>query len=376
MRFLHISDLHLGKQLCGFSLREEQAFMLQGIVAAAENEGADAVLIAGDIYDKSAPSSDAMSLFSDFLSELSKKDIPVYIISGNHDSAQRISYFSDIIKGSGIYVSEKFEGTLQQHTVEDAFGKLHIHLLPFIKPVNVRGFFPEEEPETYADAVAAVLHHSAIDPSERNVLICHQFITGSQKSGSEAMSVGGLENIPSSLFDAFDYVAMGHIHGAQKAGRDEVRYCGSPMKYDASEAGQTKALTFVDVKEKGNVSIFTVPLPHMRDLIKVEGEFDELMKREKCEDFAAVVMTNEDTVIDAAIRLRQVYPKMISFGVKNARTNGTKEFSVDMQTENANKTPMDLFVDFFQYMNGGNQPTQEQMKLMIQIFDEAESEEN
>lgn len=372
MRFLHISDLHLGRQIGGFDLYEEQSFMLESICGAAKEKSVDAVIIAGDIYDKQSPAADAMTLFSDFTGKLVNEKIPVYMISGNHDSAGRVSYFSDIIRESGVFVSEKFDGRLQKHIFRDEYGNVNIYLLPFLKPAAVRQFYPDSKIETYEDAVSAVIGESNINSKERNVLVCHQFIAGSEKSGSEVMSVGGTPNISARVFDSFDYVALGHIHRPQSAGRETVRYSGSPMKYDASEASQTKKLTFVDIEEKGKIKISMEDMPYLRDVISVSGKFGELMARSECGDYAAVTITDEDIVPDAAASLRQVYPLMISFGVKNSKTDSVFETSGEVSFEG--KSPVELFFDFFKEQNNGAEPDEYQMEIMKKVFGESGGE--
>lgn len=372
MRFLHISDLHLGKMLNGYDLSEDQQFMLGELCRIAGEEEVQGVLIAGDVYDKSNPSADAMALFSGFVSALAEKRIPVYCISGNHDSAGRISYFSSLIREKGIYVTEQFEGTLQSFTVHDEFGALTIHLLPFVKPVTVRAFYSDENITNYEEAVAAVLKHSPVDASERNVLVCHQLITGSLKSGSEAMSVGGVENIPANLFDDFDYVAMGHIHGAQKAGRETMRYCGSPLAYDVSEAGRQKSVTIVELREKGDVEVRQIPLKPLRNVTVVKGKFHELMQRERTDDFVGVTITDETVIPDARLLLRTVFPNMIVFGVENSAVR-TEEI-VNRQENMEEKSPMELFDEFFRQRNGENGMTEVQETIMRRIFEKARAE--
>ncbi len=241
MKLIHIADLHIGKRMNDISLLEDQKYALQQVVQVSADEKADAVLISGDVYDKAAPQSDAMALFDDFLTQLVSLGIKVFIISGNHDSDARISYFSSLIKHVGVYASEKFEGKLQQIALEDEYGEIVINLLPFIKPANVRGFYESKKITTYQDAVVAVLENSCVDAKKRNVLLCHQFITGAEVCDSEIFAVGGLDNINASVFDAFDYVALGHIHKPQRILRDTMRYSGSLLKYSFSEANNNIA---------------------------------------------------------------------------------------------------------------------------------------
>ena len=269
MRFIHTADLHLGKRLNDVPLIEDQVYILGEIRRIAREERAQAVIIAGDIYQSSSPQAEAMSAFNDFVTALAEDGTAVLAISGNHDSARRVSYLSALVRARGVYVSEEFTGTLQKVELEDEHGRIVVSLLPFVKPVSVRRCFPDEEIETCQDAVAAVLRHSPLDGGARNVLVCHQFVTGAQESGSEELYAGGLECVDGRLFDGFDYVAMGHIHRAQRVGRDTVRYAGSPLKYSFSEAAHKKSVTVVDMGEKGSVQIKTVPLTPLHELREV-----------------------------------------------------------------------------------------------------------
>ncbi len=306
MKFLHTGDLHLGKQLNDVSLLEDQRFILWQMIDIAKNENVNAVLIAGDVYQKSAPPAEAMALFDRFLTELNSMGISVFMISGNHDSSQRISYFSSLIRASGIYTSESFEGKLQCVRINDEHGPLNIHLMPFIKPLHTRKWFPDETISSYQDAVCAVLHSSPVNTDERNVLLCHQFITGSETSDSEEASVGGLENIDASVFSDFDYVALGHIHKPQRMTRDTLRYAGSPLKYSFSEVNYRKSVCIVEMGAKGEISVSTVPLTPMHEMRLVEGLFADIMRMPYSEDYVWVTLNDEITPPDAKLN----FPKM------------------------------------------------------------------
>ena len=260
MKFLHTADLHLGRRLNDIPLLDDQKVMLKQIVEIALDESVDAVILAGDIYDKSMPGADAMSVFDDFISRLAEHDIKVFMISGNHDSGERISYFSGIISRAGIYASEAFNGTLQKVP----FGEVDIYLLPYIRPLQVRKFYPDEEIITYEDAVRAVISKSEVDKSRRSILVSHQYIVGAEISDSEEFAVGGLDAISASVYDDFDYVALGHLHKPQKVKRDTMRYAGSPLKYSISEANHRKSVTVVEVGEE--LEIRQVPLTALHDV--------------------------------------------------------------------------------------------------------------
>ena len=285
MRFLHIADLHLGKQLNDVSLLPDQEYILNQIVSIAESERVDAVLIAGDVYQRSSHQAEAMALFDRFVSQLVERGRQVFIISGNHDSAQRISYFSSLLKASGVYVTEAFDGRLQSVSLRDREGEIVIWMLPFLRPSQVKRYLPEETIATYQDAVEAVLRQTPVDQRKRNILLCHQFITGCETSDSEERAVGGLDNIDAAVFDAFDYVALGHIHKPQRVRRDTLRYAGSPLPYSFSEASHKKSVAVVDMGEKGDVAVRTVPLYPRHDLRALEGKIADLMALPYSEDY-------------------------------------------------------------------------------------------
>ena len=373
MRFIHTADLHLGKRLHDVPLLEDQIYMLDELRRLAVERAADAVVIAGDVYQSSSPPSEAMSAFDGFVTALAAEGIRVFAISGNHDSERRVSYLASLVRGSGIYVSERFTGALQQFTLTDGHGEIVVSLLPFVKPITVRRCFPDEVIESYQDAAAAVLRHSPIDTAKRNILVCHQFITGAELAGSEELSVGGVENIDAALFEDFDYVALGHIHRAQRVGRDTVRYAGSPLKYSLAEAAHKKSAAVVDMGAKGEVSIELVPLTPLHDVREVEGFLDEIMRMPYSEDYVRVTVYDELVPPDARVTVTTVFPNLLRFEVRNSKTGAAAE-SVEPQ-DVENKSVEALFCDFFSMQNNGIQPNEEQLALIRRVLSESGEEE-
>lgn len=372
MRFLHLSDLHIGKTLNDISFIEDQKHILDQITGIARDEKVDAVLIAGDVYQRSAPQAEAMALFDSFLTGLSGMGLPVFIISGNHDSSQRISYFSSLIRGAGVHVSESFEGRLQTVALSDGHGPLYVHMLPFIKPSHARRWLPGEKMNTYQQAVEAVLRNSPVDTGARNVLLCHQFITGSETSDSEEKSVGGLDNIDAQVFDMFDYVALGHIHKPQRLTRDSLRYAGSPLKYSLSEAGHRKSVVIADVGAKGTVDVRTVPLTPLRDMRLVSGLLDDIMKMPYSEDYVWVTINDELAPPDARLSVSTVFPNMLKFSVVNSRTSYDTDVTSRVEVEN--RSADELFVDFYRFRNNDQLPTELHMQLLREALKELEDE--
>ena len=349
MKFLHLADLHLGKRLNDFSFLEDQVRLLCQVEEIARSERADAVLIAGDVYQKASPQSEAMAAFDQFITRLKEMGLAVFVISGNHDSAQRISYFSSLLKNSGVYVSEAFDGHLQQVTLQDEHGELVVSLLPFLKPIQVRRFYPDEKIETYQDAVQAVLRHSPVDTAKRNVLVCD-----------------------AAVFADFDYVALGHIHKPQKCTRDTLRYAGSLMKYSFSEVNQKKSVTVVGMEEKGEISIRTVPLAPPHDMRLVEGMLDEVMAMPYSEDYVWVTLRDELPPPDARVTVSTVFPNMMKFSVVNSKT----KTDIDVLAREAmeNKSPEELFSDFYRLQNNDCPPGPRHMEILRSLRKELEGE--
>lgn len=355
MKFLHLADLHLGKRVNGFSMLEDQAHILRQILAILDDEQPDGVLIAGDVYDKSVPSVEAVELLDGFLTELRARGVPVLLISGNHDSPERLAFGGRVMDSCGIHISPVYDGALAPVTLQDAFGPVHVWLLPFVKPAHVRRWFPDADIESYTDAVAEAVAHMDIDTAARNVLVTHQFVTGGTRSGSEELSVGGTDNVDSGIFAPFDYVALGHLHGAQHIGRETIRYAGSPLKYSFSEARQHKSVTVVTLGEKGDVQVRTVALTPLRELREIRGSYDELTARSFYEhttyrsDYLHLILTDEQDVFDAMSRLRTIYPYLMTLDYDNARTRAAGGMSVPAETER--RTPLELFEALYQRQN-------------------------
>lgn len=373
MKFLHLADLHLGKRVNGFSMLEDQAHILRQILAILDDEQPDGVLIAGDVYDKSVPSVEAVELLDGFLTELRARGVPVLLISGNHDSPERLAFGGRVMDSCGIHISPVYDGALAPVTLHDEFGPVHVWLLPFVKPAHVRRWFLDADIESYTDAVAEAVAHMDIDTAARNVLVTHQFVTGGTRSGSEELSVGGTDNVDSGVFAPFDYVALGHLHGAQHIGSETIRYAGSPLKYSFSEARQHKSVTVVTLGEKGDVQVRTVALTPLRELREIRGSYDELTARSFYEhttyrsDYLHLILTDEQDVFDAMSRLRTIYPYLMTLDYDNARTRAAGGMSVPAETER--RTPLELFEALYQRQN--HQPMSEvQREYIAQLMEQ------
>lgn len=372
MKFLHISDLHLGKRLNAFSMLEDQAYILTQILQITDDERPDGVLIAGDIYDKAAPPAEAVALFDDFLAQLAAREAPVFVISGNHDSPERIAYGAQLVRRSKVYLSPVYHGHVEPVTLEDAHGPVDVFLLPFLKPMHVRRYFPDEEIETYTDAIACAVAHMPIDPAHRNVLVTHQFVTGAERCESEELSVGGSDNVDAAVFAPFDYVALGHIHGPQNVGSARVRYCGTPLKYSFSEARQQKSVTVVELGAKGALMIRMVPLQPLRDLIELRGAFQEVTERAYYQTldrnaYVHVTLTDEDDIPEAIGKLRTVYPNLMKLDYDNSRTRSSAEILGAAEVEC--RSPLELFGDFYEQQN--NQPLSDvQRAYLTKLIDQ------
>ena len=357
MRFLHLSDLHLGKRVCEFSMLDDQRYILEEILSLLDTRPVDAVLLAGDLYDKPVPPAEAVRLLDWFLTELADRKLPVFAISGNHDSAERVAFGAHLLAGSQVYVSPVFEGAPAPIPLTDAYGPVDIYLLPFLKPAMVRHIYPDEPIESYSDALGCVLRRCAPDPARRSVLVAHQFVAGAAACESEEPSVGGLDCVDAALFDGFDYVALGHLHSPQKVGRDTLRYCGTPLKYSFSEAHQHKSATFVELGPKGKVTLSTAPLTPKHDLRELRGSYMELTDRRSyagtaTDDYLHITLTDEQDVPDALARLRVIYPNLMRLDYDNLRTRTQADLDAPAQTEQ--KTPLEHFAAFYALQN--NQP--------------------
>lgn len=353
MKFIHLSDLHLGKRLNEFSLCEDQQHILGEIISAVDAEQPDAVIIAGDVYDKSVPPAEAVTLFDSFLNALAKRRLKVFVISGNHDSPERLSFGSKLIGSAGIFISPVYDGTVTPFVLNDCFGKVNVYMLPFVRPVNVRKALGDETLETYTAAVSAAIKNMSPDFSERNVLVTHQFVTGALRSDSEEISVGGADNVDASVFDGFDYVALGHIHRPQNIS-ENIRYCGTPLKYSFSETGHEKSATVVELLEKGNLRIRQIPLRPKRDLRELRGTYNELALKSNYEntpldDYLHITLTDEEEVPDALARLRTIYPNIMKLDYDNRRT---RFYSEIVPSAAENRSPLELFSEFYEKQTG------------------------
>lgn len=351
---MHLSDLHLGKRVNEFSMLEDQEFILLKILNIIDGEQPDAVVIAGDVYDKAIPSAEAVQLFDDFLCRLAQRGVQVFVISGNHDSPERIAFGGRLMEASGIHMSPVYSGAVEPVTLTDGFGNVNFYMLPFIKPTHVRRFYPEERIESYTDSVRTAIENFHVDTSERNVIITHQFVTGAARSDSEEISVGGSDNVDAAVFAPFDYVALGHIHAPQSVGAETVRYCGTPLKYSFSEARHEKSVTVVELGEKGSVTVRTVPLEPKHDLRELRGTYMELTAKSSYEgtdtdDYIHITLTDEEDVPDAIGRLRVIYPNLMKLDYDNKRTRGSSIFAAAEEMEK--KTPLELFAEFYEQQN-------------------------
>ena len=378
MKFLHLGDLHIGKSLGEFSLIEDQKFILDQILDAAKKHSVDGVLIAGDVYDKSIPSEDAVRLFDYFICKLADRKIKTFVISGNHDSDERLNFGSSLFETNGLYISAKYEGTLYKQEFMDEYGKINVHLLPFVKASQVKHFFPDEEIDSYDRAVRAVLDHAKINKKERNILVAHQFVAGKDEDpimgGSESaavQNVGLVEKIGTDCFREFDYVALGHIHSPQKIGREEVRYSGSPLKYSLSEVSNDKSFPIITLGKKGDVSIELVKLEPMRDLRHLKGRMEQLLDKKNIkspDDFIYATLTDEEIINDAMGIFRQYYPNTIKIDYDNSHTRQIEQVDITRITED--KSFAELISDFYRFVYGC-EISEEEMDIMNEIAGEA-----
>ena len=369
MKLFHLSDLHIGKRVNEFSMIEDQKYILTQILYAADQEKPDGILISGDVYDRTIPTAEAVQMFDAFLTRLSEQKIPACIISGNHDSAERLAFGSSLMGKSGIYFSKVYDGTVEKIPMQDAYGTVWIYLLPFLRPSTIRHALPEraEEVQSAADAVRIALEQTKIDEKERNVLLAHQFVTGAKRCDAEELQVGDVDQIPAELFASFEYVALGHIHSPQKVGRETVRYCGAPLKYSFSEAGQEKSITVVELKEKGSVDLRTIPLKPLHDLRKIRGTYLEVTAKSfyenrDCEDYLQVTLTDEEDVPDGMAKLRTIYPNLMRLEYDNKRTRSNAEVRAAERVEE--KSELELFQEFYELQN--NQPMTEVQEQFVE----------
>lgn len=372
MKLIHLSDLHIGKRVNEFSMIEDQKHILSQILSIVDQVQPEGVILAGDIYDKSVPSAEAVQLFDDFLTKLADKNTSVFIISGNHDSAERLAFGAQLMSSRGVYVSPVYNGVIEPIALSDSYGEVNIYLLPFIKPAIVRQAFEDEKIESYQDAMATAINHIEMDCDKRNVLVCHQFVTGAKICDSEELSVGGIDQMAYTLFDSFDYVALGHIHSPQHVGRETVRYCGTPLKYSFSEADQEKSVTIIELKEKGSINIEKWPLSPLRDMRKIRGTYMEVTALPAYEgtntkDYIQVTLTDEEDVPDGIQKLRVIYPNLMRLEYDNKRTREGRQIEAVESIEE--RSPLELFEEFYELQN--NQLMNEKQREVSQKIIEA-----
>ncbi len=378
MKFIHLSDLHIGKRVNEYLMLEDQEYILSQILDIIDANGIESVIIAGDIYDKSVPSAEAVELFDKFLTSLLKRQLPTFIISGNHDSPERIAFANQIMRDSKIYMSPVYNGKVEPIVLNDGFGELNVYMLPFIKPAHVRRYYPDTEINSYTDAIKIATDNMNVDTSKRNLIITHQFVTGADRTESEDISVGGSDNVDVSVFDAFDYVALGHIHRAQKCTRDTVRYSGTPLKYSFSEANDIKTVTLVDFKSKNDILLDFIELKPLRDLKEIKGKYDDIMQKSFYEDttyqsdYMHITLTDEEDIPNAVGKLHTVYKNLMKLDYDNKRTRINAALDTDFDVET--KSPLTLFAEFFALQNN-NELSDEQKDYMQALIEQIWEEE-
>ena len=368
MKLIHTADLHIGKSVCEHSMLDEQRFILANILEVVATEKPDALLIAGDVYDKSVPSAEAVAVLDEFLVQLSKTGTKVFVLSGNHDSAERIAFGGRIMADRGVYMSPVYSGAFTPVTLKDELGEVDVWMLPFVRPATVRACLEGDDDRAqvtdYTSATRMAIAQMKFADGRRNVLLAHQFVTGAERSDSEE-SVGGLDNVDASVFEGFDYVALGHIHKPQNVAKDaagvaRVRYSGTPLKYSLSEKDHKKSLTVVELGGKtqsglADISVREIPLKPAHDVREIRGTFAELVSPEyqrkqvaeglKLDDYVYVKLTDENDVPDAALKLRGIYPNLMMLDYDNERTRNQRITVGDTKVEQ--RTPMELFGEFF-----------------------------
>ncbi len=373
MKIIHLADLHIGKRVNEFSMIDDQKYILNQILEIIDKEKPDAVIIAGDVYDKQVPSIEAVELLDSFISDISKRKTTTFIISGNHDSAERLAFGSTLMAMGKIYISPVYNGKISKYTLKNDFGSANFYLLPFVKPSHVKRFFPDEKIESYTDAIKVVVDNLKLDTSKINILIAHQFVTGASRTESEEISVGGLDNVDASVFEDFDYVALGHIHRPQKIGTERIRYCGTPLKYSFSEVNDTKSVSIIEINSKEDFNLRTIPLIPKRDMRKIRGTYEELTTKNSYEntntdDYIHVTLTDEFNVADAIQKLRVIYKNIMKLEYDNMRTRESRKINLDdMVIEN--KNPLEIFSEFYKLQNN-KEMDDEQKKIIKKIMEE------
>lgn len=371
MKIMHLSDLHIGKKVNEYSMLQDQIYILKEILRIIDDEKVETVIIAGDVYDRSLPPNEALELFDEFLYQLSSRNVNVFVISGNHDSPERISYGGRMMTENKIFLSPVYDGNVKPITLNDDYGEVNFYLLPFVRPADIRRYFPDENIENYTDAVKVAIDNMNVDFSERNILVTHQFVTGAELSESEDIIVGGTDNVSGEVFDGFDYVALGHIHREQTVGKDNIRYCGTPLKYSFSEAKNIKSVTILDFNDKGNIEYSKIPLTPFRDMREIRGTYYELTLKSNyestnTEDYLHITLTDEEDIPDAIGKLRSIYPNIMKLDYDNLRTRGSG--TVDAIENIESKSPFELFADLFKQQNNQDM-SEEQEEIMRNLID-------
>lgn len=377
MKFIHLGDLHIGKTLGDYNLIDDQKYLLDQILGIIKERSVDAVLIAGDVYDRALPSEAAVDLLDYFMSSLAENGTKAYIISGNHDSEERLNYGRKFFANRGIHIVSKFAGELEKIELEDEFGKLNVCLLPFIKASQVRHYYPDQEIDSYDAAVRTVIEHADIDYNERNILIAHQFVMGEDgpkiagSEGASVTNVGLVEKISCESLKDFDYVALGHLHSAQQVGYESIRYSGSLLKYSLNEVNSDKSVPVITLKEKGDMEIELVPLKPMRDLRHITGKLDQLLRSENItdtNDFMYVTLTDEDMINDAMGIIQHYYPNTVKLDYRNSHTRELEDLSIG-EIEDS-KSFDELISDFYKKMYGKD-ISEEELEIMMSVAREA-----
>ena len=376
MKLIHLSDLHIGKRVNEFSMLEDQKYILKQILSMTDEEKPDAVLIAGDVYDKPVPATEAVQVFDAFLTELAHRETPVFVISGNHDSPERLAFGGRLMEGRQVYMAPVYEGRVEPVRLEDEYGSVYVYMLPFLKPAMVRKCYPEESIDTFDDGVRCAVKHmeESFHPEARNILMAHQFVMGASCCDSEELSIGGLDQVNADIFSDFDYVALGHIHGPQKIGRDTLRYSGTPLKYSFSEVNHKKSAAVVELLEKGRTEVRLKPLKPLHDMREIKGSYEEVTSRQNyqgtaVDDYLHITLTDEEDILDAIGKLRSIYPNVMKLDYDNRRTRGSRRVESAGEIQ---KSPLVLLEELYELQN--NQPMSEQQneyagKLMEDIWE-------
>ena len=376
MKILHLADLHLGKVIQEQSLLEDQKYMLNEIIKKLQEENVETILISGDVYDRSIPQTDAIDLLDYFLNILIK-DLKkqVFIISGNHDSKERLGFGNKIFENEGLFISSKYEGKIKKVELQDEYGKLNIYMLPFIKPIEVKKYF-DDESLSYDETIKKIIEKEDIDESQRNIILTHQFVTAIgeevERTESEVLTLGGTDNVDISNYNKFDYVAIGHVHRPQKIGRDTARYAGTMLKYSFSEVNHKKTMPIIDFKEKGNIDIKLVELKPLRDMREIKGPIEKLIENyeeENANDYIRAIITNEEPVYDAIGQIRKIYPNVLKLEVQNSKIMSNIEFKTENLQKVKSKSEIELFNEFYKFQNN-IELNEEQINLIQEIVKE------